>query len=285
MTGFQKLVKSFAILIAVCVVMLIIGVSIALVCILSVSTDKKMDAKHTEIIQGFEQDVEAKVDVEKPEKENVADASEIAECDQTGQHWRHVYEASEIESIEITNEIGKLRIESTDDPEILIEGENLSMCSSIELHGKKLYVKSMPERIVMFGVNIAERVDCDDSELVIYIPEGYELEKLSVTNNLGEVQIEDQSAKTIVFSNAVGSFEATGIKAEQVDLKGGVEDISIEMNANITDYDMKLIPGAGGIYVDGIEQEKTNHTNKEVQNRFTAEGAFGSIYIEFDPDD
>lgn len=284
MTGFQKLVKGFAILIAVCVVMLIIGISIALICLFSVSTENRKSTVKSEITV----DVDPKTEQVKPDIV-IGDIQTGIAKSQTmengGPTWEYSYEVGEIDSIEISNDIGELRIEATDEPKIRIEGEHISASSSIELHGKKLYIKNMPERIVLFGINIAERVDSEEAELVVYIPENYELEKLIVSNALGEVEIEDQMAKWVDFTNSFGKFEATGIKAERVNLKGGVEDISIEMNANILDYDMKLIPGAGGIYIDGIEQEKINHTNQDAEKRFTAEGALGSIRIEFDPED
>lgn len=158
----------------------------------------------------------------------------------------------------------------------------------------------------------------NQEELIVYIPENIEFEKVIIETGAGTVNIEELKAEKLKLSLGAGETLIKNIVSDNVDIDGGVGKFTIEngiindlgldlgvgettinatitgnnkidtgigslklkVNGNIDDYKLKLEKGIGNITLNG-KQVSNNTTIGDGENIIDIDGGIGEIIINF----
>lgn len=260
MTQFQKLIKGFAITIAILIAVTIIG-SIA-TAVFAVTTIFSSDK-----VQNIVRDAE----------DTHAHESEVAAL----QNIDETFSINEVDNLKISNSVGNLTIEAADVDAIQVIGVNLSEASSVELSGDTLYIDNTSVKVVVFGINMGEKVTDEDPGVTVKVPRGFAFEEISVDSGVGTVTMDGITTRELELSSGTGCIEATDMTCGDVDIDAGVGSVTLYLNDQMTDYDMDLSPGIGAVYVDDIQQSEINHTNQNADYSLNVDGGVGEVKLYF----
>lgn len=103
-------------------------------------------------------------------------------------------------------------------------------------------------------------------QIVITVPYGTELEKLSANIDVGAVEISGFDIKTGSIDTDVGAIAISNVAFNDLDLDSDVGAISIELIEPVEKYDISIKSDIGGIVVDG-KNVKRSYTQKGDKNK------------------
>lgn len=158
----------------------------------------------------------------------------------------------------------------------------------------------------------------NEEELIVYIPENIEFEKVNIETGAGRVNIEEIKAEKLKLNLGAGETIINNIISDNVDIDGGVGKFTIEngtinnldfdlgigettinakitgnnkidtgigslklnIDGNIEDYKFKVEKGIGNIKLNG-KQVSNNETIGNGENVIDIDGGIGEIIINF----
>lgn len=230
------------------------------------------------------------------------------------------------ESTESITEISTLELEEIDDYaylDIEIKYSNFK----IKL-GEKFEVQTNNDNIEVNQKNdklkITEKQsnwfwrNSNEEELIVYIPENIEFEKVNIETGAGRVNIEEIKAEKLKLNLGAGETIINNIVSDNVDIDGGVGKFTIEngtinnldfdlgigettinakitgnnkidtgigslklnIDGNIEDYKFKVEKGIGNIKLNG-KQVSNNEIIGNGENVIDIDGGIGEIIINF----
>lgn len=159
------------------------------------------------------------------------------------------YNAEEIKNITIDSDAGDITIKNSNDGKIRLTANGINSDSfDAEADGNTLKISSSKlDKMNFFGW--AQRsIGCD---IVIYVPTV--MDSVSITSNMGNVEIEDELVTSLTVDNDMGNIEAEKLGGS-FDLNTNMGNIEIE-RINIT-ANSKATTNMGDIDI-----EKTNEVN------------------------
>lgn len=230
------------------------------------------------------------------------------------------------ESTESITEISTLELEEIDDYaylDIEIKYSNFK----IKL-GKKFEVQTNNNNIEVNQKNNKLKIiekqsnwfwrNSNEEELIVYIPENIEFEKVNIETGAGRVNIEEIKAEKLKLNLGAGETIINNIISDNVDIDGGVGKFTIEngtinnldfdlgigettinakitgnnkidtgigslklnIDGNIEDYKFKVEKGIGNIKLNG-KQVSNNEIIGNGENVIDIDGGIGEIIINF----
>ena len=156
-----------------------------------------------------------------------------------------------------------------------------SEASSVESSGDTLYIDNTSVKVVVFGINMGEKVTDEDPGVTVKVPRGFAFEEISVDSGVGTVTMDGITTRELELSSGTGCIEATDMTCGDVDIDAGVGSVTLYLNDQMTDYDMDLSPGIGAVYVDDIQQSEINHTNQDADYSLNVDGGVGEVKLYF----
>lgn len=158
-----------------------------------------------------------------------------------------------------------------------------------------------------------------ESKVTIYLPEGFEAERVKIEAGAGNVTIEELKTQRLEIEAGAGNIQGTEIIAEKVSLDGGIGEItledvdltnvdveagvgnisiegylrgkndieagigniSLEIYGSADDYNLKADKGLGNITINGDKHFGLNWNNRTAENSLNIDGGVGNININF----
>lgn len=242
----------------------------------------------------------------------------------TGINYDETFQAKEIQSLNIDNAVGNVTVIA--DPSmtdsVKVTGSNVLESFSCNLQSDgNLKITNSDWEFFNWDFSVFDnedgKVKNNSSHIEVLVPEKFAVEKLDVSNGVGEMNVEGITAEHFTVDGGVGKTTCKDTNAERVKIEGGVgsltfknvvfNDLSLdigtgdvnlsgiltgdsdfdcgvgkaelELTGKVEDYDFDVDPGLGSIYVNGDKMEETNHTNKSAENAISIDGGVGSIDI------
>jgi len=119
-----------------------------------------------------------------------------------------------------------------------------------------------------------------EKELILYIPEDLEFEKVKINAGAGKVTILSGKINDLDFDMGVGEANITADLLGKSEINAGVGELNINLQGEKESYKIKADKGIGSIKIDGKEV-----SNGEVygdgENYIEIDGGIGSINIYY----
>lgn len=273
MTNFEKGIKTFAIVLAI---ILCVGVLGGIISVLG------------GVAKGIHHGAEAV-----SEAADAASAALLKPAAQADAHFQnnvagrlsgtseYYFSTAEVKELSIENGIGEMIIAETDNEKIHVTIGNTSEICSVSMSGSTLEIENVGTEVEVFGIHIGERVEGAADGIVVEIPRDFRFEEVSIENGIGTMEVNGLRADEIAIESGTGSLKCIDIDANDIDVESGVGQVEIGFLGPMNAYDMRLDPGVGNIYVNGIKQNRINHTNKEAEKSIRISSAIGAVYVNF----
>lgn len=273
MTNFEKGIKTFAIVLAIVLCVGVLGGIIS-------------------IISGVAKGIHRGAEVVS-EAADTASASFTESAAQAHAHFQnnvagripstseYYFSTAEVEELSVENGIGEMKIVESDNEKIHVTIGNTSEICSVSMSGDTLEIENSGVDVEIFGVHIGERVEGAADGIVVEIPRGFQFEEVSIENGIGAMEVNGLRSNEIAIACGTGSLKCTDIDAYDIDIEAGVGQIEMGFASPMNTYDMRLDPGVGNIYVNGIKQNEINHTNKEAEKSIRISSSIGAVYVNF----
>lgn len=120
-----------------------------------------------------------------------------------------------------------------------------------------------------------------EKELILYIPEDLEFEKVRINVGVGKVTISSGTINDLDFDMGIGEANISANLVGKNEINAGVGELNIKLQGAKDSYKIKADKGIGAIKIDGKET-----TNGEVygdgENQIDIDGGIGSINIKFE---
>lgn len=287
MSEFQKIIKyaamAFAIFLTVAIITGIVGGILALTGVVSSVSDKRNKTEST-----------------------AGDGNADFDKDFDG-----------IVNLHIMNGVGELTIEKGSSDKVRVTASDVTkdfrttVVSGDEL---KISTKSDFWNIFSWGINVHKK-----PRITVYLPEGFDGKKVVIDAGAGNIRVEDLNCEKLDINAGVGNINGNNINAGTLDIDGGVGEITLDaittgdsdidagvgniriqgtlkgrntvdagvgdirmnLEGSTDDYNIKVDPGVGSIYVDGNKYGKMSWNNKTAENSIDIDGGVGSIHIDF----
>lgn len=224
----------------------------------------------------------------------------------------------DIEKIYIDHGVGKLTIKpsDTDDVSVHISGlENYYKVSNIK---KILKVENQFNIDSFFDFGFRDR-SLHQEEVIINLPENYELRDLDIQAGAGEIILEDFVTENLNINASAGAISVTKVVAGNTDIGGGVGElkfrdvefnsgdidvgvgslnfsgklqgrhtidagvgeINLDIQGKLEAYDLSIDKGLGEVKVNGKRYTDVNFSQGQTDNSLDISGGLGSININF----
>lgn len=140
----------------------------------------------------------------------------------------------------------------------------------------------------------------EEKELILYLPENLELEKVKITTGAGETEIQklnvskeckieggagklsiqDGTINDLDLDMGVGELNLTSILTGKSEINAGVGNLNIDLQGEKESYKIQADKGIGSIKIDGKEISN-GETLGDGENYIEVDGGVGNIDIEF----
>lgn len=160
------------------------------------------------------------------------------------------YNYSNVQSIDIDHSLGKLIIKTGDSDEVIVETTNVTNDFNIKLKDNgELYIQDGKNSFNIFGDGVSK-----NRKIVVYLPEDFVAENISIDAGAGDIELENLTTKKLVLNAGFGNVDGEGIIADSCSLESGVGNVSLN-NVDFKHFDIE--GGVGNIKVDGVLNGKT----------------------------
>lgn len=190
----------------------------------------------------------------------------------------------------------------------------------IETNNKNIECKQINQKLQIKEKNHPWFYKAAERDLIVYIPEGIEFEKVKINGGAGKIEIEELKVDNLAFKIGAGATKIQTLEVfQKAKIEGGAGKISIlegrihdldlevgigqaelhaellgknEINAGIgkldvylketeEEYKIQVDKGIGSIRIDGREMAD-NETYGNGENTVKIEGGIGSIIVELE---
>ncbi|WP_033168512.1 DUF4097 family beta strand repeat-containing protein [Clostridium sp. KNHs205] len=222
-----------------------------------------------------------------------------------------------VKNLYIENGVGELSIVEGSDMNIRVTAVDVASDFEAKIvSGNELKISTKSDFWNIFNWGIKSH---KKPRITVYLPEGYEGRNVKIDAGAGNIKIEELNceeldidagvgnikgyniyARDLQVNGGVGEINLTGVTAEGTDIDAGVGNIDIEgtlsgkniVNAGVgeidlsltgstDDYNIKVNPGIGSIYIDGNKYGELSWNNATADNSLDIDGGVGNISIEF----
>lgn len=222
-----------------------------------------------------------------------------------------------IANLRITNGVGELSIIKGSSDKIRVTATDVTNdFNAAVVSGDELKVSTKTDfwNIFHWGIRIHTK-----PRITIYLPEGFEGKNVIIDGGAGNVKLEDINCSRLDVNAGVGNINGNNIKTSTLNVDGGVGEITLneitsensDINAGVgnihiqgtltgrntldagvgdirlvlkgttDDYNIKVDPGIGSIYIDGNKYGQMSWNNKTAENSIDVNGGVGNININF----
>lgn len=280
MSEFQRMIKNFAIVLAVFLSVMIIG---------SIATGVMMVLGMT---SAFPKHASMKTE-----------------------NFSEEYDASDIKNIHIKNTNGKLRFEEGDTFKVVGTNVNSDFkCRVNGSHTLTIASKAKPMDWLRF-INQME-----STEIIVTVPMDYTADKVTIDAGAGTIELNNLVTEKLYLNCGAGNISGSGLTSGKVKIDGGVGNIdfsdvdftdmyldcgvgNVTMNGvlygktdincgvgecditiqnKVEEYNLDFDPGVGSIYVNGQKRGKGNAINPSLENSITIDGGVGNVNLRFE---
>ena len=154
---------------------------------------------------------------------------------------------SDVSSLDIDIAYGNLTIRPGDS--FHVEANDVLEEFEMKVNNKgTLIIRDRKKRIdfIWFKFNINTDIH---SNITLYVPTDYQLEKTEIIAGAGKVDIDSINTKKLIIDAGAGSMECSNVSASEVNLNGGAGTMTF---TNVYFKDMDLDCGVGKIEFDGV---------------------------------
>ena len=118
----------------------------------------------------------------------------------------------------------------------------------------------------------------NDREVIVYIPEDMEFEKVGISGGVGSIYIEKLYAKELEMALGIGETKIIALETEKADISTGIGEVSVGLISRAEDYEIEAEKGLGDITLDG---KSVSNYYKEGSGlkQIKIKGGIGSIKI------
>lgn len=160
--------------------------------------------------------------------------------------------------------------------------------SNLEIKkGDDLYVETKNEKVEVskdeHKLVVTERgrhffESYNDREVIIYIPENMEFEKVAISGGAGNLYVESLRAKNIEMSLGIGKTEINALETDNADISTGIGEVSVKLISKAEAYEIKASKGIGDITLNGksIPEDKAQGSGSK---KIEISGGIGAIKI------
>ena len=227
------------------------------------------------------------------------------------------YDNADILSISIDNSVGKLSIVQGDG--FRVEGVSVGNNFKTKVTNDGTLKVTNKDVTISWFTNFFDGKRSGNSEITIYVPEGFKAKKIDIDNGVGELYMEDMETakldidlgtgdcygKNIVsdktdINGGVGSVHFKDVTFTDLELECGVGDLTIEgkilgkseINCGVgslelitelkkEDYELDIETGLGDIYINGEKTSNIKNANQGAKHSLDIEGGISEVEIEF----
>lgn len=230
----------------------------------------------------------------------------------------NIYKDDQIESIKISNSVGKLIVEQGTQFQVTFENAGKNMECYVN-GSKTLIVKDKRHGFNWFGNWLSGEEDLSHTIITVQVPEGFTADRLHIDGGVGSVSIDSIAVKSLELDCGAGNLDGRNITAERVDINAGVGNITLsnvnfegldldsgvgevkiqgllkgkndidagvgnirlDLEGSENDYDFKIDPGIGVVRINDRKQGEVKYTNKTAAHYFDIDGGIGNCSIVF----
>lgn len=139
-------------------------------------------------------------------------------------------------NIKTKNKVGKLEIETKGVGITIKKADKFK----IETDNKNIKTKESNNKLLIIEDNNNWFNKTDYTELIIYVPNDYQFDEVSINNGAGEIQIDTLKTKTLNLELGAGQVNIDNLLvSEAADIEGGVGEINIT-SSSIKNLDLGL---------------------------------------------
>lgn len=221
-----------------------------------------------------------------------------------------------VANLNIKNGIGELSIVKGDSDKVRVTATDVSKDFRTVVSGNELKITTKSDfwNIFNWGIKVHTK-----PHITVYLPEGFEARDTVIDAGAGNIRIEDLNSEKLNINAGVGNIKGNNIKTEEFEIDGGVGeitlddvvsnetdidagvgsidiqgtlngrntvnagvgDIKLKLNGSTDDYNIKVNPGVGNIYIDGNKYGKMSWNNVTAENSIDIDGGVGNISVDF----
>lgn len=117
-----------------------------------------------------------------------------------------------------------------------------------------------------------------DRDVVIYVPENLQFEKVGISGGAGSIHIESLRAKELEMSIGVGETSVNNLDIDNAKISTGIGKVAIGLASSADSYEIKVEKGIGEIKFNG-NSVSDGSTLGSGKNKLSVSGGIGSIAI------
>ena len=178
------------------------------------------------------------------------------------------FENAEIHTLNIDIAATNLMIKQGEILKIETDNSNIDCKQS----NKELKIKEKDYK--WFSYNNVEK------ELILYVPEDLEFEKVKINVGVGKVTISSRTINDLDFDMGVGEANITADLTGESEINAGVGELNIKLQGEKDSYKIKADKGIGAIKIDG-KQISNGEIYGDGENEIDIDGGIGSINIYY----
>ncbi|QFK72035.1 DUF4097 domain-containing protein [Pradoshia sp. D12] len=135
------------------------------------------------------------------------------------------FQSSEIQSIDVNNTVGTIKLAETSGDEIIVEtiGSKMSNPIKIEENGETLSITNEADHTISLGVNFKK----SSENITVYLPKK-QYDRISASNEVGEITISQINAAHLNAESEVGSIHISDVSSTSIIASSELGNIKIQ---------------------------------------------------------
>lgn len=165
--------------------------------------------------------------------------------------------------------------------EIALSISNLEIKKGSQLHvetkNEKVGITQDDHKLIIIekGRHLFESYH--DREVIVYVPEDMEFEKVGISGGVGSIYIENLQTKELEMALGVGETKIDSLKADNAKISTGIGEVSVGLGSEARDYEIKVEKGLGDITLNGKSTSSGVHGSGP--KKIEINGGIGAIGI------
>lgn len=119
----------------------------------------------------------------------------------------------------------------------------------------------------------------NNSKTIIRVPRFTTLDKVDVSLNVGEVNIEGIEGSVCDINNNVGEIDLDDVNFDKIDINTNVGEININLLGAISEYDIDVSTDVGAVNVDGKNYKRRYSSKGTTKKSIDAKSNVGEVNI------
>lgn len=179
-------------------------------------------------------------------------------------------ELSKFSNIDISSNVMQITIKQGSSYHITASYNKTKYMPDFKIHGDTLMIEqNIPK-------HSAKNINCN---LEITVPANAELNKVTIHNNIGEIELKDFNSEDVRVKNNVGELYIKNLNFNSLETETNVGEISINTEGSISNYDISAKTDIGEIQIEGKNYKHSFKQSSNSGKKITAITNVGEVSI------